>query len=204
MVSWVLVYLQVGRRIIQHQGHHCLPASMDLALPLPLCFPELQICRANICRAHNSPPAVRCRWKHRGFLCKISHGGDVAGVLSAQPGWPLEAEWAVCVRQKDVLCAWALLPHHWGAFPGTGVKSCCGIIEKLVFMGSWMVLWTLQSLLNIFQTLCDKSWCINVADWCFLYRSNSSPFLRSLTPVGAGQDNTSEECISLWSIVLAQ
>lgn len=69
------------------------------------------------------------RQKHWGFLCKIPVGADVAGLLSVQPGWPLEAEWAVCVPGGRALCLGSPAPPP-GAFPGRGVDSCA-IIEKL-------------------------------------------------------------------------
>lgn len=76
MVSWVLVYLWVGRRIIQHQGHHCLPVNVDLALPFPSTF--LSVSRSY--RSAGPTSAIHtilpqqwgvCSWKHWGVLCNV-------------------------------------------------------------------------------------------------------------------------------------
>lgn len=127
MVSWVLVYLWVDTRIIQHQGHNYLPVNVDLGLPFHLseCSQELQTSSPNISYTHNSPPAVKgVQVKAlRVSVQNFSRCWCCWGALSAARVTTGSRVGTVCVPGGCTVCLGSLA-SPLQSLPGRGVDSC--------------------------------------------------------------------------------
>lgn len=166
MVSWVLVHHQVGRWIIQHQGPHCLPVSVGLALPIPSLLPFSVL-----------PGAMDQQGQHLPHT-RFSLSSEVWAGRSTE-GFCVKFQWVLMLLG----CSQCSQGDHWRqsgqsvcarracSVPGLSCPTTRSLSRQrgwllcynweAEFIGSWMVLLTLH--VKHLSNLWDKRCCINVA-----------------------------------------